>query len=88
MPATNQQQNLAEGLESPHDNAAAITPSDSTDLGFVTRAIYVGQQGTLTVTMLGGGDVTFNCGAHLLLPIRVTRVLATGTSANDLVALW
>jgi hypothetical protein len=88
MPATNQQANLAEGLESPYDNAAAITPNDSTDLSYATRAIYVGQQGTLTVTMLGGGDVTFNCGAHMLLPIRVTRVLATGTSADDLVALW
>ena len=88
MPATNQQANLAEGLDSPYDNAAAITPSDSTDLGFVTRAIYVGQQGTLKVTMLGGGDVTFNCGQHLVLPIRATRVFATGTSANDLVALW
>lgn len=85
---TNPHQYLAEGLSSPYDNAAAITPNDSTDLGTVTRSIYVGQQGTLKVTMLGGGDVTFNCGPHEFLEIRVVRVWSTGTSANDIVGLW
>jgi hypothetical protein len=85
---TNPHEFLAEGLDSPYDNAVEITPNDSTDLATVTRCIYVGQQGTLKVTMLGGGDVTFNCGAHEFLEIRVVRVWSTGTSANDIVGLW
>ena len=44
--------------------------------------------------MVGGEQVTFtlqNAAAltvPLLLPIRVTRVLATGTNVTNIMALW
>jgi fumarate hydratase subunit alpha len=41
-----QQAGMQEGLTSPADNQVAITPSDSTDLAYTSRAIRVGVGGT------------------------------------------
>lgn len=76
-------------LDSPAGNAAAITPSDSTDLPTVTRAIYVGTGGDLKVTMRGGQTVTFKAVPQgTLLPIRATRVWNPVGTATDLVGVW
>ena len=81
--------NLAEGLTAPADNLIAITPSDSTDLAHNSRAIYVGGAGNLVVTPAGGGsNVTLAVVAGAVLPIRVSRVLSTGTTATGLVNLY
>lgn len=75
--------------DAPAGSAAAITPDNSTDLTDTTRAIYVGTAGDLTVDMEDDGtNVTFQNVPVGILPIRVTRVYATGTGASDLVALW
>ena len=80
---------FVEGLTSPADNAAAVTPSDSTDLAFISRALYVGGAGNIIVTMAGGGDVTFSAvPAGSILPVRVTRVKATSTTATSIVNLY
>jgi hypothetical protein len=77
------------GLAAPYSNAATVTPNDSTDLATVTRALFVGTAGNIVVTMLGGGsNVTLTPLAGQTLPLRITRVLATGTTAGDIVALW
>jgi hypothetical protein len=77
------------GLTSPPEHAAAIAPDDGTDLGHVTRALYVGSGGDLTVRMLGGGVVTLaGVAGGTLVPLRVTRVLASGTTAGAIVGLW
>ncbi len=84
-----QHQFAAEGLTSPADNAVAVTPSDSTDLAFTSRALYVGGAGNIVVTMAGGGDVTFTAvPAGSILPVRVTRVKATSTTATAIVNLY
>ena len=84
-----QHQFAAEGLTSPADNAAAVTPSDSTDLAYNSRALYIGGAGNLAVTMAGGGDVTFTgIPAGSILPVRVTRVKATSTTATSIVNLY
>lgn len=81
-----QHSNFVEGLTSPADNQVAITPSDSTDLAFNSRAIRIGVGGTLVVTPAGGGsDVTYTVYNGEVLPIRVSRVKATGTTATNLV---
>lgn len=87
--AIDQQSAMMEGLTSPADNIVAITPSDSTDLVNVSRAIYVGGAGNLVVTPYGGGsNVTLAVVAGAVLPIRVSRVLSTGTTATGLVNLY
>jgi len=77
------------GLSSPADHAAVVTPSDSTDLPNFCRGLYVGVTGNVAVVTTGGSTVTFYAlNAGCVLPVRVARVLATGTTATNLVALW
>ena len=76
-------------ISGPAKDAAAVTPSDSNDLGTFARALYIGGGGDLHVTMAGGSEVTFeDVPAGSTLPIRVKRVHATGTTASSIVALW
>lgn len=78
----------ARGLSAPADHAFAITPDDGTDLSYVTRALYVGSAGAVTVVMAEGTTITFSgLFAGQVLPVRVRRVLATGTTATALVGL-
>lgn len=78
----------AASLDAPADTAFSITPSDAADLAETTRALYVGTSGTVVVTMAAGGDVTLaNVPAGTILPLRVRRVRATGTTAAALVGL-
>ncbi|MEP4199312.1 MAG: hypothetical protein ABJL99_27110 [Aliishimia sp.] len=75
-------------LTSPARDADPITPDDATDLNAVTRGIFVGASGNLQVQMLSGQTVTFNnVQAGVVYPLRVARVLATGTTAAGLIAL-
>jgi hypothetical protein len=92
MPARNDFSSAASksaaGLNFPAESAEAVTPSDTTDLGVVSRALYVGGGGNVSVVMLGGQTITFSgVQAGALLPIRVARVRSTGTTATQLVAL-
>lgn len=76
------------GLEAPAIDAFDIVPNDNADLVKITRAIHVGTGGAVRVTMMSGAVVTFSgLGPGTLLPIRVSRIHATGTMASELVAL-
>lgn len=79
---------LATALDSPARDASAVTPSDSQPLAAVSRALYVGGSGALAVEMLSGATVTLaEAQAGMIYPLRVRRVLATGTTASGIVAL-
>lgn len=66
----------------------AVIPSDSADLSAETRALYVGQGGDLAITLVSGDTLTLaNVQAGSLLPVRATRVRATGTTAAQIVGL-
>lgn len=70
-------------LTSPARKAFAITPNDTNDLIEVTRAIYVGGGGTLSVQMIDGNDIDFaNVPAGTILPIRAQRVKTTSSATN------
>jgi hypothetical protein len=74
-------------LTSPPEHGAAVVPG--ADLGHVTRALYVGGGGDVAVRLQDGTELTFaNVPTGTLIPIRVTRVLATGTSATQIIGLW
>lgn len=76
-------------IESPAAFGAAITPHDTNNLATLTRAIYVGGPGDLTVTLAGGDTVTLTgVLAGAIYPLRCKKVLSTGTSATSLIALW
>lgn len=74
--------------QDPARNAAAVTKSDSTVIA-QTDGLYIGGAGDVAVTMKGGGSVTFiGVTAGQILPIMVTQVLSTGTTATNIVALY
>jgi hypothetical protein len=67
--------------------ATAVTPSDGTELP--AGAIYVGGAGNVSVVTEGGDTVTFsNVPAGFILPLRVTKVRSTSTTATNIVLLW
>lgn len=68
-------------------NAAVITPSDTEELNPKPVALYVGEAGSLTVEMSGGGEVTFE-NVFGVLQVSVKKVLVDGTTAGDIVGLW
>jgi hypothetical protein len=83
----------------PARNAIAVTPSDTVDIAsggrtIETRALFIGVAGNISVEMAGADDqpektVTFTgVLAGQVLPIAITRVNSTGTTATNMVALW
>ena len=72
---------------SPANSLFSITPNDSTDLPALARQIYVGTGGNVAVKDSEGNTVTHKnvpSGCYLA-PFFVVRVLATGTTATDLI---
>ena len=73
----------------PVSNAAQVTPDDGNDLTYITSALVIGTGGNVKVNMAGGQlGVVVKAQSGQLLPFRVTRVWATGTTATDIVAVW
>lgn len=72
---------------SPYTGAFAVTKSDSTVLASV-RGLYIGVTGDVAVVMAGTTTaVTFKAAPVGILPLRVTKVMSTNTTATDIVAL-
>ncbi|MEC9433890.1 MAG: hypothetical protein VYD87_13385 [Pseudomonadota bacterium] len=77
------------GAEGPSAIFAPIAPNDGADLpGGQPRGIFVGTGGALTLRGADGADVVIQSADHQYHPLRPTRVLATGTTADDIVALY
>jgi hypothetical protein len=82
--------NFQGGLQSPPSNSFVITPSDTTELPFVARSVYVGVTGDITLRQANDtGSVTLKAvPAGTMLPIRARQIYATGTGASQLVGLY
>lgn len=77
------------GISGPARNAAAVTPSDSTDLPVFARALTATGAGTVSVDFVGSGSsISLQLEAGAFLPVCVKRVRSTGTTATGIVALW
>lgn len=75
----------------PAQFAASVTPSDGSNLTHgICRALYVGVGGNVVVQAPGlAASVTFaNVASGSILPVQCRRVLATGTTASQIVALY
>jgi hypothetical protein len=83
-----QSQDSVGGLMNPGMKFTAVTPSDSTDLAFVSRGILVAVSGN--VQIMGKND-SVTCvlflAAGIIHPIMATRIYATNTSATGIVAV-
>jgi hypothetical protein len=77
------------GVGEPAIGGEAVSTSDVNFLTTATRGLWVGGAGNVKVLMLGGDIVTFQgVAAGTLLPIRVTRVYSTDTTATLMVGLY
>ena len=78
------------GINGVASKAVAITPNDSADIE-LTKSLYVGSAGAIVVRLIGAPttNVTFGAvPAGTTLPIRVVRVLSSGTAASSIVGLY
>lgn len=77
------------GPTAPYDTYVALTPNDTVDLANVTRALYVGGAGNISVDDLSGNTAVVFTGvpAGTVLSIRVKRLRLTGTTATNIVGL-
>lgn len=73
----------------PSDTAEIPNPAAQNGLGNYGSVLYVGVAGNLRVTTVAGDDVTFeNIQDGSFVPVQVKQVFATGTSADNIIALW
>ena len=76
-------------LTSPAIDGQAVVPSNTALLTQVSRAIYVGAAGDISAELASGTQVTFTAvPAGMILPLRLSKIRATGTTAQNIVALW
>lgn len=75
--------------------AQAITPADNTALNLPGEGknpgvvLYVGTGGDIRVKTVRGSVVTLkNINDGQFIPVQVIEVFSTGTTADDIVALW
>jgi hypothetical protein len=81
--------NTQPSLSSPASAGSEVTPSDGDALPVPSRALYVGSGGTMAIRMLSGDNLTFvDVPSGSFLPIRVSQVHSTGTTAGAIVALF
>lgn len=74
--------------DGPYTRAVEVTPNDDTDLPFRTLALLAEAAGVVSVHMQGATTpVPLAIAAGVALRVRVDRVLATGTTADGIVAL-
>ena len=75
----------------PANDAQAIVPSDSVDLPFPSRAIYVGVGGDIYAALDSCTNVPVLFKAvpqGMILPVVARRIFASSTSASSLLALF
>ena len=80
---------FADQPTAPSSNCFSIAPSDTQELSAVTKAIYVGEGGDITLrSAKGTADVVFrNVPAGYVLDVRTSQIRETGTTASALVGL-
>lgn len=90
MAATNPFSTAKSGLASGvYGHAALVTPADGADIATVSTALFIGGAGNVKVTTFGGETLLLTgLLAGQVLPLRVTRVWSTTTTATNIVALW
>jgi hypothetical protein len=79
----------ARSITGPAVELRAVEPSDSADLpNGVCRSLFAGGAGVIVVQDAFGSQVSLHSGASQYHPVQIRRVLATGTTATDIIALY
>lgn len=81
-------QNMTAGLTAPASCGVAIVPSDTDNLDFATRALYIGGTGNVALRLVSGDTITLRgLQGGNLYPLRVAQILDTGTTATNIIGL-
>lgn len=91
MPERDGLLNHGRDASGPGRRAVLVTPGDGADLPNYAKALYVGAAGNVRVLTVGAEDgqaVTFANHPVGWLPVQVRRVMATGTTAAQIVAVF
>jgi hypothetical protein len=79
--------NFGDDLLSPSSNAAAVTPSDTVPLAVASKRLWIGGAGNVALITVRGVAVTYaSVPAGTYLQVRAKQVMATGTTATNIVA--
>lgn len=87
MAATDTFSDTSIGMTTSAQHIFAITPSDGSDLAFVTRGINASADCTVKITTDGGETITAFQLHKGYNPIRVTKVFSTGTTLGG-ASIW
>ncbi|MCM3130946.1 hypothetical protein ACFQ3J_00400 [Paenibacillus provencensis] len=85
---------MAQRVDASGQGGFPVTPSDTLNIALptgmsFTKGIYVAGSGNLRVIMSDGTDVTFtSIAGGMIHPISAIRVMATGTTATGIVAVY
>ncbi len=76
-------------IDAPASSAVVVTPSNTVPLPLETKGLFIGGGGNVSVLMRDGQTCVFTGVVQgQILPIRVTRVNSTGTTATNIVAMY
>jgi hypothetical protein len=79
-------------MDSPAKYAFAITGNNSANLANTVRSVYVGGTGDVKCELAGDPDGSFvvftAVPVGMVIPARIRKVYATGTTATNLIGLY
>jgi hypothetical protein len=88
MPAIDKQAQRGDTTDFPAKSLRAVTPHDTNELEYVSKALFIGNGGTLSlIAQEDTSAVSLTVGAGQIVPVRAKIVRATGTTATGIVAL-
>jgi len=78
-----------DAVSDPARSAVSVTSADAAELQIVPKAIFVGSGGDVHLRCVDddSGVIFRNVPDGAILPVRAQAVLASGTTASDIVAL-
>lgn len=79
-----QYRSASRNIRNSAEKSFSVSPHDDNDLAVVTRGLWIGGAGDVSLILLGDTDPQLFEGvqAGSLLPFRVKRVRATGTTVT------
>lgn len=76
------------GLSDPSRSVSRVTPDDGSDLPNVPRMLHIGVAGNISFIAAEDTEVITQPVPAGIFPVMVKRVLATGTTATSIMAIY
>lgn len=88
MPAIDTMAQRGDTVDFSAKRLLAVTPHDTNELEYVTKALFIGAGGTISIiAQEDTAAVSLTVATGSIVPVRAKIVRATGTTATGIVAL-